>query len=506
MGGAPRRPKFVRSGANPPRDRTVFSFLFAGGSCVRSFRWSRRPPNGFKGHDLNVTRRIRARFPAKTAQKTRGSGENAAESLHPPPVDRRPQRPAADPPFGSLSARLISRAVHAMRRRKWYPAPLPLVTMPPRLAHLPAPDIRVRKAARGDLDALIELEERVFATDRLSRRSLRNFLASPSAELVVAHLRDRLAGTAIVLFRPRALVARLYSIAVAPHLGGRGVAPALLAAAEQAALARGCRALRLEVHVTNHAAISRYRKSGYREFGRLRKYYEDGGDALRFEKRLAADLPALARAPRYFHQSTEFTCGPACMMMALAWADRSFAPAPAFEFQLWREATTIFMGAGPGGCEPYGMAVALARHGLKPEVYVSRAPPYFLATAKSADRRRVMELTQGEFRREASALAIPSHLTRVTESVLMRAFDAGSVAIVLVSGYHLVPRGKPHWIFAFGRDGRHILLHDPAAVRNDQGMAVAAETYAVPWAAFERVIHLGRERLSAAIVIRKGAA
>jgi len=117
-----------------------------------------------------------------------------------------------------------------------------------------------------------------------------------------------------------------------------------------------------------------------------------------------------------------------------------------------------------------------------------------------------MELTQGDFHREACALAIPSHLTPITESVLMRAFDAGSVAIVLVSGYHLVPRGKPHWIFAFGRDGRHILVHDPAAVRNDQGMAVAAETYAVPWTAFERVIHLGRERLSAAIVIRKGAA
>jgi ribosomal protein S18 acetylase RimI-like enzyme len=384
--------------------------------------------------------------------------------------------------------------------------PLLLVTMPPRLAHVPASDVHVRKAARGDLDALVELEERVFASDRLSRRSLRRFLASPSAELVVAQLAKRLAGTAIVLFRPRALVARLYSIAVAPAMGGRGVAPMLLAAAEAAALARGCRALRLEVHVTNHAAIARYRKSGYREFGRLRKYYEDGGDALRFEKRLAVDLPALARAPRYFHQSTEFTCGPACMMMALAWADRGFAPAPALEFQLWREATTIFMGAGPGGCEPYGMAVALARHGLAPELYVSRAGPYFLATAKSADRRRVMELTQGEFRREACALAIPCHLTPVTESVLMRAFDAGSVAIVLVSGYHLVPRGKPHWIFAFGRDGRHILVHDPAAVRNDQGMAVAAETYAVPWTAFERVIHLGRERLSAAIVIRKGAA
>jgi hypothetical protein len=85
--------------------------------------------------------------------------------------------------------------------------PLPLVTMPSRPAHAPAPDIRVRKAARGDLDALVELEERVFATDRLSRRSLRRFLASPSAELVVAQLAERLAGTAIVLFRPRSAVA-----------------------------------------------------------------------------------------------------------------------------------------------------------------------------------------------------------------------------------------------------------------------------------------------------------
>jgi ribosomal protein S18 acetylase RimI-like enzyme len=378
--------------------------------------------------------------------------------------------------------------------------------MPSQLLHAPAADIRVRKAERGDLDALTELERRVFATDRLSRRSLRGFLDSPSAETIVAQAGGKLAGTAIVLFRPRSLVARLYSIAVAPHMGGRGVAPMLLAAAEAAALARGCRLIRLEVHVANHAAIARYRKSGYREFGRRRHYYEDGGDALRFEKRLDCDLPALAAAPPYFHQSTEFTCGPACIMMALAWADRRFKPAPAFEFELWRQATTIFTSSGPGGCEPYGMAVALRHHGLRPELYVSRRGPYFLDTVKSADRCRVMRLTQRGFEREARALAIPSHLTPVTESVLMRAFDAGNVAIVLVSGYHMVPRGKPHWIFAFGRDGRHVLMHDPAAIRDDQGMAVAAETYALPWIAFERVIHLGRERLSAAIVIRKGPA
>src|SRR6516225_5145143 len=380
------------------------------------------------------------------------------------------------------------------------------MTMPFNLAHAPAAEVRVRKAERGDIDALNELEHRVFATDRLSRPSLRRFLKSPSAEVIVAQHGDRLAGGAIVLFRSRSVAARLYSIAVAPHMGGRGVGATLLLAAEAAAAARGCRAIRLEVHMTNHAAISRYRKSGYQQFARHRGYYEDGADALRFEKRLVPDAAVLRNAPPYFHQTTEFTCGPACIMMALAWADRHFKPEPPFEFALWREATTMFSGPGPGGCEPYGMAVTLRRHGLSPEIYVSRPGPYFLDNVKSADKRRAMTITQAEFKREASTLDIPTHLSPVNESVLMRTFDAGNVAIVLVSGYHMIPRGVPHWIFAFGRNGRHVLMHDPAAVRDDQGMAAAAETYAVPWTGFERVIRVGRDRLSAAIVIRKGTA
>jgi ribosomal-protein-alanine N-acetyltransferase len=161
----------------------------------------------------------------------------------------------------------------------------------PRHPRKPDPLVHIRAAAAHDLDALVKLEHQVFSTDRLSRRSLRHFLTAPSAELLVAEEADgRLAGTAIVLFRPRATVARLYSIAVAPHMGGRGIASLLLQTAETCARARDCRSVRLEVHQTNHAAIARYRKSGYREFGRRRRYYEDGGDALRFEKPLIPEM------------------------------------------------------------------------------------------------------------------------------------------------------------------------------------------------------------------------
>ena len=163
-----------------------------------------------------------------------------------------------------------------------------------RPAHRKFAKIEIRPARAANLDALMELEQRVFATDRLSRRSMRRLLDSPRAHVLAAEVGGRLAGAAVMLTRARSRVARLYSIGVMPPLSGRGVAAALLAAIEKAAAARRCRNMRLEVHVTNAAAISLYRKSGYRQFGRHAAYYEDGGDALRFEKPLGVP-PARGR-------------------------------------------------------------------------------------------------------------------------------------------------------------------------------------------------------------------
>jgi len=145
----------------------------------------------------------------------------------------------------------------------------------------------IRRGKPADLDALWELENRVFATDRMSRRSLRRLLISPRAMAMVAHAEGAIMGVAIMLFRSNSRVARLYSLAVAPKYTGRGVASALLATAEKIARRRKCRSLRLEVHERNQGAIKVYRRAGYHEFGRYHHYYEDRGHALRFEKQLS---------------------------------------------------------------------------------------------------------------------------------------------------------------------------------------------------------------------------
>jgi ribosomal protein S18 acetylase RimI-like enzyme len=155
------------------------------------------------------------------------------------------------------------------------------------------PPAKLRPGRLRDVDALLALENAVFTTDILSRRSFRHFLTAPTSSLIVAEEGGRLAGYALVLYPARSKLARLYSIAVAPHIARSGIGPLLLAAAERAAARRKRRAMRLEVHEHNTRAIGRYEKSGYRLFGRLHRYYDDGGDALRFEKPLGGTkIPA----------------------------------------------------------------------------------------------------------------------------------------------------------------------------------------------------------------------
>ena len=175
----------------------------------------------------------------------------------------------------------------------------------------------VRSATIADLERLADLEVRCFDSDRLSRRSFRRMITQAHADLLVHATGDALEGYALVLYHKGTHLARLYSIAVDPATRGRGIGKLLLGAAEAMALQRGCITMRLEIRSDNTSAANLYRDAGYRQFGTYLDYYEDHADALRMEKSLARHLkPDIARVP-YYRQTTEFTCGPAAIMMAM---------------------------------------------------------------------------------------------------------------------------------------------------------------------------------------------
>lgn len=152
--------------------------------------------------------------------------------------------------------------------------------------------IVVREATPRDLDTIARLENESFETDRVSRRSLREFLRAAHRPVIAAFIDDELAGYALVSLRKTSRAVRIYSLAVDPRFARRGVGRALLQACE--AYARGHRraALTLEVRYDNSSAIALYESSGFRQFGEHAQYYADGAAALRYEKAL---VPASLR-------------------------------------------------------------------------------------------------------------------------------------------------------------------------------------------------------------------
>lgn len=158
----------------------------------------------------------------------------------------------------------------------------------PRAKHQGDGAAGIRPAGIRDIKALERLEREAFVHDRLSQRSFRTLLRKPdTASCFVAEGRGELLGYCLILFRTTARSARLYSIAVQGQAQGRGVARALLAAAEREARLKGKARMRLEVRADNGTALRLYGTAGYREVGRRPDYYEDDGEAVLMDKPLA---------------------------------------------------------------------------------------------------------------------------------------------------------------------------------------------------------------------------
>lgn len=145
--------------------------------------------------------------------------------------------------------------------------------------------IRIRRGAARDAAAILEMESH-FPSDRMSARSVRNFLRAPSAHVWVVEAANELVGSLVLLTRKGVRSARIYSVIVLPQMRGQGLAAKLVAAAETQTRKLGLDAVTLEVREDNAAARALYRKLGYIEEKPLPAFYDDGSDGLRLRKTL----------------------------------------------------------------------------------------------------------------------------------------------------------------------------------------------------------------------------
>ncbi|MFY0663526.1 MAG: GNAT family N-acetyltransferase/peptidase C39 family protein [Natronospirillum sp.] len=365
--------------------------------------------------------------------------------------------------------------------------------------------LHIRQATADDIPRLHTLEQLCFSGDRLSRRSFRRLIKRDTADLWLAESDDdpetELLGYVLVLYRRGTALSRVYSLAVSPSAQGMGIGRRLMQQAEQAADARGCIHMRLEVRADNPAAIRLYQGLRYRQFAAVDDYYEDHTSALRFEKRIHHfDGQAVTPLP-FYAQTTAFTCGPASLMMAMAALRPSLKTDRALELQLWREATTIYMTSGHGGCSPHGLALAAHRRGFQVELYVNNLGPLFTEGVRNQAKKSVLEVVHQSFLQELQAVQLPIETQIPDAAALAQRVMAGAIPLVMISSYRFTREKAPHWVVVSAADDRYLYLHDPEIDEDDEASATDNVYVPVPYADFDRMARFGQNALRTTVVL-----
>jgi len=214
-------------------------------------------------------------------------------------------------------------------------------------------------------------------------------------------------------------------------------------------------------------------------------------------------LPSIG-SPLYT-QTTDFTCGAACLMMAFTTFDRSATLQRGLELQLWREATSIVSLDGPGGCDPYGVALAAAIRGFGVRVFMSTNDPVLIEAGDSDANRDIIGFVQAELRSRLAERSVQVEQKPFSIDELRSAIRRGGVAIVLVDQVETHAREVPHWILLHSAADTFFLANDPWFERADHEQPVDVIDLPIRDAVLDKMAWYGAPPYRAAVLIEPAA-
>ena len=137
-------------------------------------------------------------------------------------------------------------------------------------------NLLIRKMTLEDIPAVVQLDQVSFSLPWPERSFRFEVTDNPASRCWVAEIDRRIAGMVVAwLFVNEVHIA---TIATHPDFRRMGIGSRLLSHTLLHALEEGARSSFLEVRESNLAAREMYRKFGYEEEGRRRRYYRDNDE------------------------------------------------------------------------------------------------------------------------------------------------------------------------------------------------------------------------------------
>jgi len=193
------------------------------------------------------------------------------------------------------------------------------------------------------------------------------------------------------------------------------------------------------------------------------------------------------------HQRHDFTCGAACLMMAMKYFDPSLDMSEDLEIDIWRESNLVEDWSTCGR----GLAYSAAKRGYGAKIFASVDDIPFkdkiLSVSPTADLK-VLEFFFRDMKRRALAMEVPEINKRVTFEDVFVAIRRNSVPILLVNAKFLHNEDVPHWIVVRGWNRQGVFINDP--------MWIVLRAEPIPFATFMRMIGYGSGQILI-VVFRK---
>ncbi|MDR4499050.1 MAG: peptidase C39 family protein [Candidatus Scalindua sp.] len=353
--------------------------------------------------------------------------------------------------------------------------------------------LHVRLSLPNDLEPLVLLEQAAFSADQFTKSLITSLLTKDRASVLVAEKSGHICGAAYMIWNRNTRKGRLLNLAVHPEFQSRGIGQLLMAECETETVWRGHEYLTLEVREDNHKGRKFYEKLGYLQDKRVPRFYDDGSAAIQMSKALRSIPPHVHTQVPYYSQTTPFSCGTACLMMALGHFKPEISCGRTLEMNLWKVATLIFTASGIGGTDPYGLALAAVREGLSARVLSSNDKNPFTLSVRNPRKREVINLLHEDMKAEAqrkniAATSYPFDLTDII-SYLYR----GWLPIILISTYRLTGFRGLHWVLVTGYDEKSVYVHDPDSNSYEKNRELAINL-PISHKEFKQLLHCGKSQ------------
>ena len=183
----------------------------------------------------------------------------------------------------------------------------------------------------------------------------------------------------------------------------------------------------------------------------------------------------------YYAQTSEFSCGPACVLMIFKFFNTHLKLNRTLEFEVWRQCNMI----GVKGADPFGISVPLLDAGYEVHLLTQHRSMVDrdLWRSRTAERSLTSEDEDlavfgiAENKKRALGRGLTVVYGRVTVEQVAKSFHEGFIPLALVHMGVVHDLDIPHWVVVTDVGDDYVAFNDPYPPKGGKNIRVSREEF-----------------------------